>query len=282
MAVTATCSTAESPLRRVTMCGKPQVSASARDTRHRLCTDVDSVCAAEGDWIILMLQTARFLMRALQRARKGKKTQGPIEYLSPLRDAHFDLATAQTAQPLHAAVPREAADKSVFHDIGYLLGLYRFRALLDVAAAGDDLQRRVMEGMPFDEAWNACALQLVQATRSHCMLLMLSQFAQAAQNVAEEAVRNALRKLCVMFALSFIVDEQWAGIAALKGEQMRMVRVVCSYLPSHKLSSLNLISLVLQLKAALVDVMSDLRPDVIALTDAFDFPDRVLASTLGR
>jgi len=47
---------------------------------------------AEGDWIILMLQTARFLIKNLVEARKGKQLAGPVDYLTPLRDRAFSVA----------------------------------------------------------------------------------------------------------------------------------------------------------------------------------------------
>eukprot|EP00928_Gymnodinium_smaydae_P043016 TRINITY_DN28910_c0_g2_i1.p2 TRINITY_DN28910_c0_g2~~TRINITY_DN28910_c0_g2_i1.p2 ORF type:complete len:146 (-),score=27.86 TRINITY_DN28910_c0_g2_i1:248-685(-) len=69
--------------------------------------------------------------------------------------------------------------------------------------------------------------------------------------------RRVLEALAVVFALSdFVVGDGWTGIL--------------SYDESVWAEEL------------LDEFCEKLRPDVVALTDAFDFPDRILNSTLGR
>eukprot|EP01088_Endostelium_zonatum_P011412 TRINITY_DN25544_c0_g1_i1.p1 TRINITY_DN25544_c0_g1~~TRINITY_DN25544_c0_g1_i1.p1 ORF type:complete len:501 (-),score=105.77 TRINITY_DN25544_c0_g1_i1:98-1600(-) len=39
---------------------------------------------AEGDWIVLMLQTGRFLVKTMRNAFKGESVTGPVDYMAPL------------------------------------------------------------------------------------------------------------------------------------------------------------------------------------------------------
>jgi len=66
-----------------------------------------------------------------------------------------------------------------------------------------------------------------------------------------------LTRLLIMYSLSSILDDpQWNGL--LNSAQIRLI------------------------KQAVIDIMEQLRPDAVALVDAFDFPDRVLNSAIGR
>jgi len=65
-------------------------------------------------------------------------------------------------------------------------------------------------------------------------------------------------QVCTLYALSNLQDEQWSAVPSVQGVGLRFV------------------------KQAVAAILDSLRPDAVALVDAFDFPDRVLASTIGR
>ena len=62
----------------------------------------------------------------------------------------------------------------------------------------------------------------------------------------------------IIIYLLVVVFNQKLGVHSLQGPQLRMA------------------------KAAVAELLDQLRPDAVALVDAFDFPDRVLASAIGR
>lgn len=102
-------------------------------------------------------------------------------------------------------------------------------------------------------------MQLVSAVRAHCFLFLFSRFMHAVQETKDEACRKALAQLAAFFGVANILDEQWAGVGPVFGPaQLRHAR--------H----------------AMAELLDDLRPNAIAFVDAFDIPDRVLNSTLGR
>eukprot|EP01096_Ripella_sp_DP13-Kostka_P008124 TRINITY_DN301_c0_g2_i3.p1 TRINITY_DN301_c0_g2~~TRINITY_DN301_c0_g2_i3.p1 ORF type:complete len:1349 (-),score=671.96 TRINITY_DN301_c0_g2_i3:116-4162(-) len=201
---------------------------------------------AEGDWIILMLQTARFLNKSLIKATKGQTLSDTCNYLSPLADPNFSL---------DAHRPPSVSSISDLLRIDHLHSLYRFRALSSVFSVGKELDRQIRSGVAVDEAWNNCAVELFQSVRAHCLLFLLSRFFESIEKVTDGPIRNVLHRLCGLYALTQLVEDQWAGI--IEASQLRLAW------------------------DAIKVLMEEIRPDAIALTDAFDIPDRVLCSTIG-
>jgi len=205
---------------------------------------------AEGDWIILMLQTAGFLLKTLQNVMSGKKTTlyDAVSYLAPLEDSSFNPATA--ALPL-------AKSKEDFLNPEFVLSVARYSALLTVLAAGNSFQNRLAECGKFEEAFNACALEMTTAVRAHCFAFMMTSFARVVKKTEDKPLKAVLSRLACLFACSNIIDDaRWVG--QVTGPQMEFV------------------------KAATVDLLNQLRPDCLSLVDAFDIPDKVLGSTIGR
>jgi len=199
---------------------------------------------AEGDWIILMLQTARMLIKSLQSAMQGHVHEGPLDYLAPLKDKGFRL-------------DRVPVPKGHFDDLQFLLNLFKFASLHALVRVGNELQSKLGSGLPFDEAWNLCAIDLCNAVRSHCFTFMLSNFIQAVKDAPDESIRKPISHLCILFACSNVADDpQWTGL------------ISSEYL-GHA-------------KKTVIKVMDLIRPNAVPLVDAFDIPDNVLNSTIGR
>ena len=121
---------------------------------------------AEGDFVILLLQTARFLMKSLESARKGEPLAGLVKALEPLKDPGFRLSSL---------APPKARSAEDFKSPEFLERLFRFRAVSAVVACGDELNSRIKRGMSYDAAWNATALNLTTTAKSHCFYFMLAQ-----------------------------------------------------------------------------------------------------------
>jgi len=141
--------------------------------------------------------------------------------------------------------------------LDYLLDLFKYCALSNVVTVAQDVQNKVSQGSSLDEVVNNSANHLIVAVQAHCFVFMLTNFVRAVKSVQDNAVRDVLSKLCALFACSSILgDQQWAGI--LDGPQLKLAR------------------------AALTELLDVLRPNAVALVDAFDIPDRVLNSVIGR
>ena len=116
--------------------------------------------------------------------------------------------------------------------------------------------------MSYDEAWNATALRLVAASKSHCHLFILAKFAAevdktaASKDAATRACAPVLRRLCALYAVANMArGEGWHGLISAPEAEL--------------------------LSDATERLCLELRPDAVALVDSFDIPDRVLNSVLG-
>lgn len=81
---------------------------------------------AEGDYIVMTLQSARFVIKHINEARAGKAPlSGPLAYLTPL------TKPGVTAQGLADLEPRFASEADA-RDLSKLQALAEYRALQDV------------------------------------------------------------------------------------------------------------------------------------------------------
>jgi len=205
--------------------------------------------SAEGDYLVMLLQAARYLLKSFQLAKRGEKLSGLMDCLIPLRDPKFN--------PTRDARPKVAMTAVDARDHGHLIDLFRYRVLVGVSRVGNQFDERMARpGANYEEAFNSCALSLQSTAFSFGMYFMLRNFLDVVQVQTDPHISRALGRLLSLFALSDILDgKQWNGlIDAVEIESV---------------------------EAAVSDILDELRPDVVALVDAFDFPDSVLNSTIG-
>jgi len=127
-----------------------------------------------------------------------------------------------------------------------------------VVNVGQLFQRKLSEhDNKFEEALNSSALELCNTVRSHCFAVMMANFVRVVNAVQDKAVKDVLTHVCALFAVSNILDDSnWTGL--ISPSQLQMV------------------------KMALEGLMNAIRPNAVAVVDAFDIPDRVLCSVIGR
>jgi len=214
----------------------------------KLTQDYAWQVTAEGDYIVLLLQTARFLVKSLEQARRGEPVVGLVKLLEPLRDKAYKIP-----QPARA---KSTAD---FKNPAFLEALFRYRALTNIVACGDELELGAKRGMTHDQAWNHSALNLVTTAKSHCHWFMITQFKDQVNSAKglDPALGRVLNSVCALYGVSEILDgQQWTGV--LDANEATFLHRACS------------------------ELLDELRGDAVALVDAFDIPDRVLNSNIGR
>jgi len=204
---------------------------------------------AEGDWVILMLQTANFLMKTASSARSGIAVSGPVDYLAPLKNKDFDVSQL---------APRPARSMDDFQNLDYITQLFKFSALNCVLAAEKTYKSHLApDNSNHDEAWNSCSIELLNCVRAHCFYFLYISFVAQIQKITDPSVKDALTKVCCLFACSNMMDEpHWTGLLTM--EQMQLI------------------------KRTAAKLLDDIRPNAVALVDAWDIPDRVLNSAIGR
>lgn len=205
---------------------------------------------AEGDWIILILQTARFLMKKLKLVMSGEENVekgGVVGYLTPMSNPSFKVSDAAPSAP---------SSFEGFLDLSVLNSYFQYRALVSVVSAGREFEAKQKE-MSFDKAFNSCALRFFGMVQCHIYAFMYDRFRREVEEVKNEACKRVLVKLVAIFGLSNMLDDaNWNGILCL--EEMEKV------------------------KLAIARLLEDIRPNCVSLVDAFDIPDAVLNSVIGR
>lgn len=204
--------------------------------------DYATYCTAEGDRVVLELQAAKFLLREASKVAEGHSPSAACDYL---------------ADPLLAT--HSMPENVTLFELDAVESLFRRRARLAVETAARRFREAVAQpGITVDEATNRCAIDLVAASQAHGRHLLLRSFAAHARAASPPATQRVLRKLCLLFANVDLQEHgsDWCGLLS----------------PRHHAS----------IRSAVRKLLCDLRPEAVALVDAFEFPDNVLASALGR
>lgn len=205
---------------------------------------------AEGDFVVMLLQAARYLLKSYQTAKNGGDLGGLMECLKPLRDPAFN--------PTRDAKPRSAQTVSEAKSLEHLLALFQYRTLVSVERVGVQFDERMKrKGTSFEDAFNSCALSLTMAAQSFGMYFMLRNFVDVCNKQTDPSIQRVLQNLVSLFGMAEVLEgKQFSGL-----------------IDSIEANSI---------ESAVADILDELRPDVVALVDAFDMPDSVLNSTLGR
>ncbi|XP_051483612.1 peroxisomal acyl-coenzyme A oxidase 2 isoform X2 [Apus apus] len=208
-----------------------------------LYTKILASCIYEGENTILLLQTARFLIKSFMAASSGQPVPPSVTYLAAVK-------------------PRKcpAKNKLDFLSPDIYTEAYEHTAVRLISSTAAKLQDLIQSGVKKHDAWNQCTVQLAQAAKAHCHYITVKNFAETVERLETKAgIQKIMKHLCDLFALHGIFSN--AGVflhdGYLSGAQMDMV--TASYL----------------------DLLPVIRKDAVPLVDAFDFSDKSLNSALG-
>ncbi|KNC55608.1 palmitoyl acyl-CoA oxidase 1 [Thecamonas trahens ATCC 50062] len=203
-------------------------------------------------------QTARYLVKIYSQVHgighSGSRRVPPGDSVAYLLDAslpRFDSLGALVAEA---------------HSLDALLVGIQQVAVAKIGAAATRLHSAmIVDGMSKGEAWNACLMDLVDAVTAHCTAYMMESFtafvaAREAEGV-DDALIQVLTTLARLFALRYASEHTTWFIEA--------------NMPAKSSDAIS------SLRRAVESVASSLRPSVIGLTDAFDYPDELLRAPLG-
>ena len=200
----------------------------------------------EGDNNVLLLQTARYLIKISNETQMDNAYSPPenVRYLSgPVQTRPSNLYFLATQDQLRTYQTTA-------------------RACVDRARAKVALGER--NGMEYFDAWNAAAMELIQCAQVHTHYVMVKSFVENLdkQEVREMSAYNQKMLQCMssIFSLNYVVEH--AGL----------------FLESGSMISTDLG----QLRETVQSLILEVRPAAVSLVDAFDYPDYVLRSVLGR
>lgn len=142
-----------------------------------------------------------------------------------------------------------------------LVKAYEHRAARMVRVAFNKLQNLLQSGKPQEVAWNMSSVQLTWASKAHCHAYVVKTFAEVVSDPSvDNGIRGVLTALCKLYGVCGIIDNL--------GEFIQD-----GFFNSTQVNFIN---------KKMLSLLAEIRPNAVALVDAYDIPDRVLDSCLGR
>uniref|UniRef100_A0A6Q2ZCK1 Acyl-coenzyme A oxidase n=1 Tax=Esox lucius TaxID=8010 RepID=A0A6Q2ZCK1_ESOLU len=197
-------------------------------------------CTYEGENTVMMLQTARFLIKSYRQASAGHRLSGIVSYLN---ESEFRLQ------------PQTVSSRATLvngNNLQSLVEAYKLRAAWLVEQAAKSIQQELQRSVSQEDAWNNSSIDLVRASDAHCHYVVVKLFAAKVGEIEDPAVHSVLSTLALLYALQ--------GITQHSGDFLQVTTA----------------------SQTLKQLLVQLRPDAVALVDAFDFRDEMLNSVLGR
>lgn len=194
----------------------------------------------EGEQVVLALQAARFLVKAVADSRAGRALAGSVLYLQdePLKAERVSTWKGQTERLL--ALLRNRVRK------------YCFKLEAEFRAATDS-------GLGFDDALNCCAVLACETAEHHASYVLARNFHRAVKTmIRDPALSAAMARLVDLALLVQLRENAGTFIGLIEDEELDLARVRIN------------------------ELLDQIRPDCVGLTDAFCFSDYQLKSTLGR
>ncbi|XP_074116882.1 peroxisomal acyl-coenzyme A oxidase 1 isoform X2 [Sminthopsis crassicaudata] len=206
-------------------------------------------CTFEGENTVMMLQTARFLIKSYEQVHSGKLVGGMVSYLNDL--------PSQRIQPQQVAAWPAMVD---INSPDSLAEAYKCRAARLVEAAARNLQAELKHRKSKEIAWNLTSVDLVRASEAHCHYVVVKLFSGNLSKIDDKPIQTVLKNLCLLYALY--------GISQNSGDFLQG-----GILTESQLTQVN---------QRVKELLTIIRPNAAALVDAFDFQDVSLGSVLGR
>ncbi|ESO91273.1 hypothetical protein LOTGIDRAFT_105863 [Lottia gigantea] len=204
----------------------------------------NTIITAEGENTVLYQQTARYLMKQVASVVSGQEVGGYTAYLNTDNIYTNPINTSQHCR-----------------DLNILAGIYQNMAASVIKKTAHKLHHDMSSGLEQHVAWNNNMINLVKAAQVHSHLSTVLAFITSLDNlISSQPIKSALTLLCQFYAIY--------GITNNSGDFIET-------------SSISVYQLEL-LRAEEIKLLSEIRPDAVALVDAFDIHDETHGSVLGK
>ncbi|VDL80868.1 unnamed protein product [Nippostrongylus brasiliensis] len=199
-------------------------------------------CTYEGENIVMLLQVARFLMKAVEEVRGGNARLADIcGYLAKPHRAHSSFRSWDMY-----------TDQDIVQDFEHVARKQAFRAF--------DILKKHQSETSAEEGWNRTSIELCKASRMHVRLYLVRNFLEKVALAPTASLRAPLTDLTRLYASDLIISSQ--------GEFMKS-----GYMSETQIEGI---------RSGLYHSLAKLRPNAVLLVDSWDFDDVELHSVLGR
>lgn len=216
---------------------------------NALKNDTEIYTTFEGDNTVLMQLVAKNRLSEFRKAFGEMGSLGIINYV-------YENAKSAIAEK-NPIVTRKTDEEHLLDGTFHLLA-FQHREKTILASAAKRIKKLVEEGLEAYDAFNVVQHQMIDVAQAYLERVVLEQFQAAIQTVEDENSKAILIKLNQLYALSQIEkNKAWyledGYMEAVKTKAIRkMVNQLCW----------------------------DIRPDAVALVNAFDIPESCLAAPI--
>ncbi|KAM0920534.1 hypothetical protein ACQ4PT_007478 [Festuca glaucescens] len=200
-------------------------------------------CTYEGDNVVLLLQVARFLMKTVSQLASGKQPVGTTSYMGNIQYLMQCKSAVNTAEDWL----NHAAIKEVFEA----------RALRMAVNCAQSINKAPSQ----EEGFSELSPDLLESAVAHVQLIIVTKFIEKLQqDIIGHGVKDQLQNLCNIYALHLLHKHlgDFLSTGCITPKQGALAN------------------------EQLVKLYAQVRPNAVALVDAFDYTDHYLASVLGR
>ncbi|XP_047531391.1 probable peroxisomal acyl-coenzyme A oxidase 1 [Vanessa atalanta] len=196
----------------------------------------------EGDYTVLLLQTARYLVKAWEQAEAKKIVTPTVAYLNRSFDTNEKVAWNNSPEGIIKSFQAIAAGK--------------------ISLCVKNIRQRINTGMDYEDAWLMTTVQLVSAAEAHCRSVILDTYWNEMQRLTKTSSDNVKM---VLYQLTTLYLDYWA--LEKSGDLLRYTSITEGDIDL--------------LQKQYEDLLVKIRPNAVGLVDAFDLRDEILRSTLG-
>jgi acyl-CoA oxidase len=218
--------------------------------------DIIGACAGgttfEGENYVMWQQVGRYLLKQVDALEHSKEIDEQMEYLASNLDPY------QPCSVTGNNLLRPDVQLEIFASRARRLILKAHSAIRGSAKTPAD-------------AWNEHMMLIISASRAHIEFMVLKSFVTYLANLPKTtsvSLRQVLTRLCSVFPLSSIINPHSTDATSF----LETTGTQSSYLVVSQLDSV---------RELVNDLLDHILPEVIGLTDAWDFTDASLCSALG-
>ncbi|XP_032528622.2 probable peroxisomal acyl-coenzyme A oxidase 1 [Danaus plexippus] len=206
-----------------------------------LYTTATAAITYEGESTVLLLQTARYLIKSWKRAMEGESLPATVSFLSEYFNKRYNKW--------------ENTPKGIVDGLKLVVaGVTKMCA--------ESIQKHVSRGQQYEEAWNSSSVQLIKASEAYSRALLCEVFWFEVDKVSSTLSNNLA---VVLKQLAELYITYWAL-------EKRGDLLVYTTISKDDLD---------KLQERYEELLALIRPNAVGLVDSFDIRDEILCSTLG-